>query len=301
MGWQLNCHPNFVSIAASGFLCRIRKRLFFPCETASGFSFVAQRCILMLLQRKIFLENRNVHSRLVQQPDDESRAARAGRADARLADAPGRPLSARVSGTARRPTPFLDLCKNPDLAAEIMLDDGQAAGRGRGHPLLRPAADPRADGDPARVLRRRRAACCTIRSARPPTSTACWNSNRSSRWSFVMETVRKTRAGLAESLPLIGFAGRPVHAGRLRHRGRIEPRLSPGQGPDVHRHRRMGHPDGPARPGGHALSERPDRRRRADGATVRQLGGLPGRGRLPPLRAAAHPLGDRSAAARACR
>ena len=30
---------------------------------------------------------------------------------------------------------------------------------------------------------------------------------------FVMETVSQTRAGLNDNLPLIGFAGRPVHLG----------------------------------------------------------------------------------------
>ena len=42
---------------------------------------------------------------------------------------------------------------------------------------------------------------------------------------FVMETVRKTRAGLPGHLPLIGFAGAPFTAGQLCDRRRIQPRL----------------------------------------------------------------------------
>ena len=41
---------------------------------------------------------------------------------------------------------FLDLCKNPALCSEVMCTAVAAAGRGCGHHLLRPAADPRADG-----------------------------------------------------------------------------------------------------------------------------------------------------------
>ena len=86
---------------------------------------------------------------------------------------------------------------------------GRAAGRRRGNPLLRPAADTRADGDAAGVLRPARGRRWTIPSARPPMLTGCWSWSLSSRLSYVIEAVRQTRAGSAESLPLIGFAGAP--------------------------------------------------------------------------------------------
>ncbi len=108
----------------------------------------------------------------------------------------------------RRKVPFLELCKNPDLSSEIMLDTVRrlgvdaaiifsdlllilepmgislefAAGEG---PVLRNPIRTAADID--RLLE--------LETIEP--------------LSFVIETVRKTRAGLPESLPLVGFAGAP--------------------------------------------------------------------------------------------
>ncbi len=108
----------------------------------------------------------------------------------------------------RRTTTFLQLCKNPELAAEVMLG---AVGRlgvdaaiifsdlllilepmgidlefsaGEGPVLGNPI---RTAADIDRLLE--------LESIEP--------------LGFVIETVRKTRAGLPESLPLIGFAGAP--------------------------------------------------------------------------------------------
>ena len=87
---------------------------------------------------------------------------------------------------------------------------------------------------------------------------------------FVIEAVRKTRAGLAEQLPLIGF-----------RRGARSPwRPMPSKGAPAATtaltktlmysgSRRLGRPAGPAGPGRRALSQCPDRRRRAGGAAVR--------------------------------
>lgn len=108
----------------------------------------------------------------------------------------------------RRRTPFLQLCKNPDLCAEIMLAAVErlkvdaailfsdlllilepmgmrlqySAAEG---PLLDNAIRTAADIDRLREL------------------------ENVKELDFVMEAVRKTRAGLPESLPLIGFAGAP--------------------------------------------------------------------------------------------
>ena len=108
----------------------------------------------------------------------------------------------------RRTTPFLELCKNPDLAAEVMLGTVERLGvdaailfsdlllilepmgislefsSGDGPQLGNPI---RGAADVDRLLE--------LESIEP--------------LSFVIETVRKTRAGLSESLPLIGFAGAP--------------------------------------------------------------------------------------------
>jgi uroporphyrinogen decarboxylase len=108
----------------------------------------------------------------------------------------------------RRQTGFLELCKNPDLCAEIMLDAVERLGvdaailfsdlllilepmglrleftAGEG-PVLHPPIRQPADVDRLRELE----------SMEP--------------LAFVMEAVRKTRAGLPDTLPLVGFAGAP--------------------------------------------------------------------------------------------
>ena len=108
----------------------------------------------------------------------------------------------------RQTTPFLDLCKNPDLCAEVMLETVQRLGvdaaiifsdlllilepmgikleysAGEGPVLHQPI---RTAADVDRLVE--------LETIEP--------------LSYVMETVRKTRAGLSESLPLIGFAGAP--------------------------------------------------------------------------------------------
>ena len=150
----------------------------------------------------------HVHCRLVRQPADEGRPPRAGRADAGLADAPGRPLSARISPAAaddarfsicaRRPTSAPRSCSRTverlGVDAAILFSDlllilepmgidlEFSAGEG---PVLHNPIRTAADVD--RLLE--------LETVEP--------------LGFVMETVRKTRAGLPESLPLIGFAGAP--------------------------------------------------------------------------------------------
>ncbi len=108
----------------------------------------------------------------------------------------------------RRRVPFLQLCKNPDLCAEIMLTAVErlkvdaailfsdlllilepmgmhlSFSTGEG-PLLAKAIRTAADVDRLQELENLEAL------------------------EFVMEAARKTRAGLPESLPLIGFAGAP--------------------------------------------------------------------------------------------
>ncbi len=108
----------------------------------------------------------------------------------------------------RRNTTFLELCKNPDLCAEVMLMTVERLGvdaaiifsdlllileplgldlefaAGKGPVLHNPIREP---GDVDRLVE--------LQSIEP--------------LEYVMETVRKTRAGLADDLPLIGFAGAP--------------------------------------------------------------------------------------------
>lgn len=108
----------------------------------------------------------------------------------------------------RRKTSFLELCKNPELAAEVMLTTVERIGVdaaiifsdlllilepmglrleflvGDGPKLHNPV---RTAADVDRIVE--------LESVEP--------------LDFVMETVRKTRAGLDPSLPLIGFAGAP--------------------------------------------------------------------------------------------
>ena len=108
----------------------------------------------------------------------------------------------------RRKVPFLDLCKNPDLCAEVMLVAVEQLGvdaailfsdlllilepmglglefaAGEGPVLHRPIREP---PDVGRLL----------------------ELEDMGSLEFVMEAVRKTRAGLPGHLPLIGFAGAP--------------------------------------------------------------------------------------------
>ena len=108
----------------------------------------------------------------------------------------------------RRTTPFLELCKNPDLAAEVMLGTVERLGvdaailfsdlllilEPMGISLKFSSGDGPVLGNPIRgaadVDR-----LLELESIEP--------------LGFVLETVRKTRAGLSDSLPLIGFAGAP--------------------------------------------------------------------------------------------
>lgn len=108
----------------------------------------------------------------------------------------------------RRKTTFLELCKNPPLCAEVMLTTVERLGvdaaiifsdllllleplglgleftAGEGPLLHNPIREPH-DVDRLREL------------------------ESVDALDFVMETVRRTRAGLADELPLIGFAGAP--------------------------------------------------------------------------------------------
>jgi uroporphyrinogen decarboxylase len=108
----------------------------------------------------------------------------------------------------RRTTPFLDLCKNPELAAQVAVDAAERLGvdaailfsdlllilepmgiklefsAGEGPVLHNPV---RTAADVDRLIE--------LETAEPV--------------GYVIEAVRKTRAALSESLPLIGFAGAP--------------------------------------------------------------------------------------------
>ena len=108
----------------------------------------------------------------------------------------------------RQTTSFLELCKNPDLAAEVMLGTVERLGvdaaiifsdlllilEPMGIELEFSAGEGPVLGNPIRT------AADVDRLLELETIEPL---------DFVIETVRKTRAGLPESLPLIGFAGAP--------------------------------------------------------------------------------------------
>ena len=108
----------------------------------------------------------------------------------------------------RRKTTFLELCKNPDLAAEVMLRTVERLGVDAAIlfadllPILEPmgllldfpAGSGPVIGNPIREA-------ADVDRLRELESMAGLE--------FVVETVRKTRAGLPDHLPLIGFAGAP--------------------------------------------------------------------------------------------
>ncbi len=108
----------------------------------------------------------------------------------------------------RRTTTFLGLCKNPDLAAEVMLRTVERLGvdaailfadllpilEPMGLVLDFPAGSGPVIGNPIR-------SAADVDRLRELESMA--------ELEFVVEAVRKTRAGLPEHLPLIGFGGAP--------------------------------------------------------------------------------------------
>ena len=112
------------------------------------------------------------------------------------------------------------------------------------------------------------------------------------RVGFVMDTVAATRAGLDDSIPVIGFAGAPFTLAGYCIEGGTSKAWTLTK-TFMMRHETAWHDLlGTDRPGGEPLSRRPARRRRAARAALRQLGRLPRPRRLPPLRAAPLPGGD---------
>jgi len=108
----------------------------------------------------------------------------------------------------RRKTPFLEFCKNPDLCAEVMLLAVEQLGVDAAIIFadLLPILEPMGleleftAGEGPRIhnpVRRTE----DVDRVRELTSL--------DPLEFVLETVRKTRAGLADELPLLGFAGAP--------------------------------------------------------------------------------------------
>jgi len=108
----------------------------------------------------------------------------------------------------RRKTTFLELCKNPDLCAEVMIRTVERLGVDAAIifsdllPILEPMGlklEFTAGSGP--VIQN------PIRSAKDVDRVRELESMEGLE--FVVETVRRTRAGLAERLPVIGFAGAP--------------------------------------------------------------------------------------------
>jgi len=108
----------------------------------------------------------------------------------------------------RRTTSFLELCKNPDLCAEVMIKTVERLGVDAAilfsdlllilEPMGIPVEFSKGEGPTLRAPIRTAAdvdRLLELESVEP--------------LGFVLEAVRRTRAGLPESLPLIGFAGAP--------------------------------------------------------------------------------------------
>ncbi|MGA2621731.1 MAG: uroporphyrinogen decarboxylase [Thermoguttaceae bacterium] len=108
----------------------------------------------------------------------------------------------------RRQTGFLDLCKTPDLAAEIMLTTVERLGVDAAILfsdlllILEPLGlELRYSGGAGPTLGNPIRSAGEVDRLRELESVA--------ELGYVLETVRKTRAGLPERLPLLGFAGAP--------------------------------------------------------------------------------------------
>jgi hypothetical protein len=99
--------------------------------------------------------------------------------------------------------------------------------------------------------------------------------------SHVLQAITQIQHELHGRVPLIGFRGRALHAGVLRHRGRPLEQLRQDQGADVRAPRRLASPVRAARRHRRRLSRRADRRRGERGAGVRLVGRRAQPGRLP--------------------
>ena len=125
----------------------------------------------------------------------------------------------------RGQTSFLELCKNPQLCSEIMCTAVERLGVDAAIifsdllPILEPMGLELefAKGEGPVIYNPVRAAADVDRVVELEDLGSL---------DFVFETVRQTRADLPSHLPLIGFAGAPVHARQLRHRRRRQPQLS---------------------------------------------------------------------------
>ena len=169
---------------------------------------------------------------------------------------------------------FLELCRTPDVAAEVTVLPVGEARRGRGDPLRRHPAPGRAAGRRARVLagrgpgdppagplaRRRRAP----RGARPRGDGALRLRDRAPG------ADRPRRARAADRL-----RRRALHPRLLPDRGRRLARLPRDQAVHVRKPRRVACPHHASRAHHGALPERPDRRRGAGRPALRLAGSAP--------------------------
>ncbi len=188
---------------------------------------------------------------------------------------------------------FLTLCKTPELACEVTLQPIDRLGvdaailfsdiliplETMGIPLGFPDEGPRLQ--PVRDE-------AAIRALRVPDAAA--------ELPFVMEAVRLIRRALDGKVPLIGFAGRAVHAAHLRRRRADGQAVRRDQEAALHGARGGAPAAAEADRHRRRLSRRADPRRRAGGAAVRLVGGPARARRLPRLRRALRQAARRPAA-----
>ena len=195
---------------------------------------------------------------------------------------------------------FLELCRNPQLCSEIMCTAVERLGVDAAIvfsdllPILEPMGMELefAHGEGPLIHNPVRESADVDRVVELESADALH---------FVMEAVRQTRADLPAHIPLIGFAGAPFTLASYAIEGGASRDFSAHQDAHVPRSRRVGRADEPAVAGGDRVSQRPNRGRCTGRAAVRQLGRLPGAGRLSRVRAAVRAAGRRAASRRACR
>ncbi len=194
---------------------------------------------------------------------------------------------------------FLELCRKPDVAAEVTvlpveklgvdaailfadilllvepLGVGLEFARGEGPVIRRPV---RSAADVERLVER------------DPAETV----------PFVFETVRRARAALRTGVPLIGFAGAPFTVASYLVEGGARGTTSRRSGSCTAIRGAWHALLEPARADDRALPERADRRGRAGRPALRLLGGRARAGRLPHVRAALHAGARRGRSRPAC-
>ena len=153
---------------------------------------------------------------------------------------------------------FLELCKTPELAAEVTIQPVDILGVDAAilfSDILTPVEPMgmKLDFVPGPVFENPIRSMADVEKLRIP--------QMEQDVPYVLETLKILRRELASKVPLIGFGGAPFHPGLLHGRGQGLQGLRPDQAHDVRRARCVCRPDGQDHHHEHGISQCPDQGR----------------------------------------